>query len=47
MQHYALFKSVKLDSVGVSVSTTRLLRYLSPKSLDIKIAALRQRLRVA
>lgn len=30
MQHYALFKSKTLDSVGVSVSTTRLLRYLLP-----------------
>ena len=27
MQHYALLKSIKLDSVGVSVSTTRLLQY--------------------
>ena len=28
MQHYALLKSYKLDSEGVSVSPTRLLRYL-------------------
>lgn len=27
MQHYALLKSYMLDSVGVSVSTTRLLLY--------------------
>lgn len=29
MQHYALLKSYLRDSVGVSVSTTRLLRYLT------------------
>ena len=34
MQHYALFKSIVQDSVGVSVSTTRLLRYLLPISLE-------------
>ena len=30
MQHYALLKSHMRNSVGVSVSTTRLLRYLLP-----------------
>ena len=34
MQHYALLKSIELDSVGVSVSTTRLLQYLLPISLQ-------------
>ena len=33
MQHYALLKFKVLDSVGVSVSTTRLLLYLLPISL--------------
>ena len=36
MQHYALLKSIVLNSVGVSVSTTRLLRYLLPISLGHK-----------
>lgn len=39
MQHYALLKFILLDSVGVSVSTTRLLLYLLPISIDTKIAA--------
>lgn len=40
MQHYALLKFILLDSVGVSVSTTRLLLYLLPNKYRHKNSCL-------
>ena len=47
MQHYALLKFKELDSVGISAPRRGCCSILTNNCVDIKIAALRQRLPVA